>query len=115
MTEETRTESDSFGPIEVPASAYWGAQTQRSLQNFPFPEHERMPLGIIYGLAHVKRAAAAVHKASGALTPEIADAIIAAADAILAGKHDDQFRLTSSPTNSKPALLPARDSAVTKP
>ena len=100
MTEETRTESDSFGPIEVPASAYWGAQTQRSLQNFPFPEHERMPLGIIYGLAHVKRAAAAVHKASGALTPEIADAIIAAADAILAGKHDNQFPLTIWQTGS---------------
>ena len=100
MTEETRTESDSFGPIEVPASVYWGAQTQRSIENFPFPPHERMPIGIIYGLAHVKRAAAAVHKASGALTPEIADAIIAAADAILAGEHDDQFPLTIWQTGS---------------
>ena len=44
---ETRTETDSIGPIEVPAQAYWGAQTQRSRQNFPFPAHERMPLGIV--------------------------------------------------------------------
>jgi fumarate hydratase, class II len=96
----TRTESDSFGPIEVPASAYWGAQTQRSIENFPFPPHERMPLGIVYGLTHVKRAAALTHKASSALLPEIADAIIAAADAILSGKHDDQFPLTIWQTGS---------------
>jgi fumarate hydratase, class II len=96
----TRIESDSFGPIEVPASAYWGAQTQRSLTNFPFPPHERMPLGIVYGLTHVKRAAALTHKASGALPSEIADAIIAAADAILSGKDDDQFPLTIWQTGS---------------
>jgi fumarate hydratase, class II len=96
----TRTESDSFGPIEVPASAYWGAQTQRSIENFPFPPHERMPLGIVYGLTHVKRAAALTHKASGALPSEIADAIIAATDAILSFKHDDQFPLTIWQTGS---------------
>ncbi len=96
----TRTESDSFGPIAVPASAYWGAQTQRSIENFPFPPHERMPLGIIYGLAHVKRAAALVHKASGAMSDEIADAIVTAADAILSGQHDDQFPLTIWQTGS---------------
>jgi fumarate hydratase, class II len=97
---ETRTESDSFGPINVPASAYWGAQTQRSIGNFPFPAHERMPLGIIYGLAHVKRAAALTHKASRALPVGIADAIIAAADAILAGKHDAEFPLVIWQTGS---------------
>jgi fumarate hydratase, class II len=97
---KTRTETDSFGPIEVPAEAYWGAQTQRSIANFPFPPHERMPLGIVYGLAHVKRAAALVHKASGAMSAEIADAIVAAADAILAGKNDDQFPLTIWQTGS---------------
>jgi fumarate hydratase, class II len=96
----TRTESDSFGPIEVPADAYWGAQTQRSIANFPFPAHERMPLGIIYGLAHVKRAAALTHKASGALPEEIAGTIIEAADAILAGRHDDQFLLVIWQTGS---------------
>ncbi len=96
----TRTETDSFGPIDVPAAAYWGAQTQRSIENFPFPPHERMPIGIIYGLAHVKRASALVHKASGALTTGIADAIVAAAEAILAGRHDDQFPLTIWQTGS---------------
>jgi fumarate hydratase class II len=100
VTAETRTETDSFGPIEVPANAYWGAQTQRSIANFPFPAHERMPIGIVYGLAHVKRAAALTHKASGALPAGIADAITAAADAILAGKHDDQFPLVIWQTGS---------------
>ncbi len=95
-----RTETDSFGPIEVATSAYWGAQTQRSIQNFPFPVHERMPIGIIYGLAHVKRASALTHKASGAMPAPIADAIISAADAILAGKYDDQFPLTIWQTGS---------------
>jgi fumarate hydratase class II len=100
VTGETRTETDSFGPIEVPASAYWGAQTQRSIGNFPFPPHERMPMGIVHGLAHVKRAAALVHKASGTMPTPIADAIVAAADAILAGQHDDQFPLTIWQTGS---------------
>ena len=100
MTGATRSESDSFGPIDVPAEAYWGAQTQRSIGNFPFPPQERMPLGIMYGLAHVKRAAALTHKASGAMSAEIADAIVAAADAILVGKHDDQFPLTIWQTGS---------------
>jgi fumarate hydratase class II len=96
----TRTETDSFGPIEVPADAYWGAQTQRSIGNFPFPTHERMPLGIVYGLAHVKRAAALTHKASGAMVAEIADAIVTAADAVIDGQHDDQFPLTIWQTGS---------------
>lgn len=100
MTGKTRTESDSFGVIDVPAHAYWGAQTQRSIANFPFPAHERMPLGIVYGLAHVKRAAALTHKASGALPAALADAIITAADAILAGNHDNQFPLVIWQTGS---------------
>ncbi len=100
MSGETRTEFDSFGPIEVPAFAYWGAQTQRSIANFPFPPHERMPIGIIYGLARVKHAAALIHKASGALPAEIADAITAAADAILASRHDKEFPLVIWQTGS---------------
>ena len=100
MTGVTRTETDSFGPINVPADAYWGAQTQRSIANFPFPAHERMPIGIIYGLAHVKRAAAFTHKASGALRADIADAVISAADAILAGKFDAHFPLVIWQTGS---------------
>lgn len=100
MTGNTRTEYDSFGPIDVPATAYWGAQTQRSITNFPFPAQERMPLGIVYGLAHVKRAAAHTHKASGAITPEIGDAIVLAADRILAREFDDQFPLVIWQTGS---------------
>ena len=50
----TRTETDSFGPIEVPATAYWGAQTQRSIENFPFGTREAMPIEIIHALAIVK-------------------------------------------------------------
>ncbi len=99
-SERTRTETDSIGPIEVPEAAYWGAQTQRSIANFPFAAHERMPIGIIHGLAHVKRAAALVHRKSAALDADIADAIVAAADAVIAGQHDDQFPLTIWQTGS---------------
>ncbi|WP_164117847.1 class II fumarate hydratase [Sphingorhabdus sp. Alg239-R122] len=99
-SEKTRTETDSIGPIEVPETAYWGAQTQRSIANFPFAAHERMPIGIIHGLAHVKRAAALVHRKSGELNANIADAIIDAADAIIAGQHDGQFPLTIWQTGS---------------
>jgi fumarate hydratase, class II len=95
----TRTETDSFGPIEVPASSYWGAQTQRSIENFPFPPHERMPLGIIHALALVKQAAARVNCKHG-LDQKIADAIEAAAAEVVAGQHDDQFPLTIWQTGS---------------
>ena len=99
MTSNTRTESDSFGPIDVPADAYWGAQTQRSIANFPFPPHERMPLGIIHALALVKQAAARVNRKHG-LDAKLADAIDAAAAEVVAGKHDDQFPLTIWQTGS---------------
>ncbi len=95
----TRTETDSFGPIEVPANAYWGAQTQRSMSNFPFPPHERMPLGIIHALALVKQAAARVNRKHG-LDDKLADAIEAAAAEVVAGQHDDQFPLTIWQTGS---------------
>jgi fumarate hydratase, class II len=95
----TRTESDSFGPIEVPAAAYWGAQTQRSIENFPFPPHERMPIGIIHALAMVKLAAARVNRKHG-LDACIADAIEAAAQEVIDGSHDDQFPLTIWQTGS---------------
>ncbi|MDE2403521.1 MAG: class II fumarate hydratase [Sphingomonadales bacterium] len=93
---ETRTENDSLGPIEVPAAAYWGAQTQRSLQNFAFGPEERLPPAIIHGLVRIKRAAAVVN----ALPPGVADAIVAAADEVLAGRHDDQFPLAIWQTGS---------------
>jgi fumarate hydratase, class II len=96
---ETRTETDSFGPIEVPAEAYWGAQTQRSIANFPFPPHERMPIGIIHALALVKQAASRVNRKHG-LDAKLADAIETAAAEVVAGQHDDQFPLTIWQTGS---------------
>ncbi|QZH74217.1 MAG: class II fumarate hydratase [Erythrobacter sp.] len=97
--EDMRTETDSLGPIEVPAAAYWGAQTQRSLLNFPFPAHQRMPLPIVHALAAVKQAAARVNRRHG-LDATLADAIEAAAKAVGAGYHDDQFPLTIFQTGS---------------
>jgi fumarate hydratase class II len=96
---ETRTETDSIGPIDVPASAYWGAQTQRSIENFPFGPEERMPIGIVHALAIVKQAASRVNRQHG-LAAEIADAIEAAAADVAAGKFDDQFPLVIWQTGS---------------
>ncbi len=96
---DTRTETDSFGPIEVPASAYWGAQTERSIHNFPFGASERMPIGIVHALAIVKQAAARVNRGHG-LPAEVADAIEAAAASVAAGTHDDQFPLVIWQTGS---------------
>ncbi len=96
---DTRTETDSIGAIEVPASAYWGAQTQRSIENFPFDKMERMPIGIVHALAIVKQAAARVNRRHG-LAPEIADAIETAAASVAAGEHDDQFPLVIWQTGS---------------
>ena len=95
----TRTETDSFGPIDVPADAYWGAQTQRSIENFPFGPSERMPIGIVHALALVKQAAARVNRRHG-LAADLADAIEAAAAAVAAGQHDDQFPLVIWQTGS---------------
>ncbi|WP_421989827.1 class II fumarate hydratase [Qipengyuania sp.] len=96
---DTRTETDSIGPIEVPIDAYWGAQTQRSLTNFPFPDHQRMPLEIVHAQATVKQAAAKTNRKHG-LDATLADAIEAAAAAIRAGDHDDQFPLAIFQTGS---------------
>ena len=96
---DTRTESDSIGAIEVPASAYWGAQTQRSIENFPFGPGERMPIGIVHALAIVKQAAARVNRHHG-LDPALADAIEAAAAEVISGRHDDQFPLVIWQTGS---------------
>lgn len=99
MTQQTRTETDSFGPIEVPADCYWGAQTQRSLGNFPYGERERMPIRLVHAQAIVKQAAARVNRKHG-LDGSLADAMESAASAIIAGKHDDQFPLTIWQTGS---------------
>ncbi len=95
----TRTETDSFGPIDVPADAYWGAQTQRSIENFPFGARERMPVEIVHALALVKQAAARVNRAHG-LDAKLADAIDSAAASVSAGAHDDQFPLVIWQTGS---------------
>ncbi|MCA0978311.1 class II fumarate hydratase [Qipengyuania flava] len=96
---DMRTETDSLGPIKVPADAFWGAQTQRSLENFPFPPHQRMPLQIVHAQATVKQAAARVNRSHG-LDTKLAHAIEAAAEAIRRGEHDDQFPLTIFQTGS---------------
>jgi len=95
----SRTETDSIGAIEVPGDAYWGAQTQRSIENFPFGATERMPIGIVHALALVKQAAARVNRMHG-LDPKIADAIEAAAAEVASGKLDDQFPLVIWQTGS---------------
>lgn len=94
-----RKERDSFGDIEVPADRLWGAQTQRSLQNFRISS-EKQPIELIRALALVKRAAAQVNAELGTLTPELARAIIAAADEILDGRHDAEFPLVVWQTGS---------------
>ena len=81
----TRTETDTFGPIEVPADRYWGAQTQRSLQNFRIGG-ERMPIPLIHALGLVKKAAALVNKELGVLERALAEAIADAADEVVEGK-----------------------------
>jgi len=96
---DTRIETDGFGGIEVPADAYWGAQTQRSLQNFPFGVRERMPIEIIHALALGKQAAARANRSFG-LDDKIADAIEGAAAEVAAGKLDDQFPLVIWQTGS---------------
>ena len=99
MTQAKRLEADSLGEIEVPADAYWGAQTQRSLLNFPFASEERMPMAIIRALACVKQAAARINRRHG-LNADLADAIESASAEIAAGKLDDQFPLVVWQTGS---------------
>lgn len=87
---ETRIERDSLGPMEVPAEALYGAQTARAIVNFPISGLRPHPL-FVWATVAVKKAAATVNRELGELSPEIADAIIAAADEVLAGQHRDQF------------------------
>ncbi len=100
MTASTRTESDSFGPIEVPGDAYWGAQTQRSIENFPFGAREQMPAEIVHALGFVKQAAARVNARSGGLDAGLGEAIQQAAGEVASGMHDDQFPLVIWQTGS---------------
>jgi fumarate hydratase class II len=94
-----RTERDTFGPIDVPADRLWGAQTQRSLQNFDI-SGERQPREIIRALAQVKRASATVNHALGLLDAAKTDAIVAAAQEVIEGRHPDEFPLVVWQTGS---------------
>src|ERR1700735_489070 len=95
----TRTETDSFGPIEVPAEHYWGAQTQRSLQNFRIGG-ERMPLPLIHAYGALKKAAALANMKLGLLDAKLCDAIVKAADEVMAGRMDEDFPLVVWQTGS---------------
>src|SRR5271155_5757211 len=96
---KTRTETDTFGPIEVPADRYWGAQTQRSLQNFKIGG-ERMPAPVVHALGVVKRAAAIANVSLGQLDKKLGDAIEAAAQEVIDGKLDEHFPLVVWQTGS---------------
>jgi fumarate hydratase class II len=95
----TRTETDSFGPLEVPSDKYWGAQTQRSLQNFPIG-WERQPIAIVRALGVIKKACAQANLALGKLDEARAEAIIEAASEVIAGELDDNFPLVVWQTGS---------------
>src|SRR3954453_1260472 len=95
----TRTEKDTFGPIDVPAERLWGAQTQRSLQNFDI-SGERQPKEIIRALVQVKRSSAVANHLLGLMDDRKASAIIAAADEVLAGQYGDEFPLVVWQTGS---------------
>jgi fumarate hydratase class II len=96
---KTRVETDTFGPIEVPADRYWGAQTERSLRNFRIGE-ERIPLPLIRALAIVKRAAAETNRSLGLIDARRARAIARAAQEVIDGKLDDHFPLVVWQTGS---------------
>ncbi len=95
----TRTETDTMGPIEVDEARYWGAQTQRSLQNFRIGS-ERMPHEIIGALATIKKASAIVNRDLGLLPPETCGLIVAAADEVIRGEHAAEFPLVVWQTGS---------------
>jgi fumarate hydratase class II len=99
MTESTRVERDSMGTLDVPASALWGAQTQRAIQNFP-PSGLRMPRAFIRALGLVKHAAAGANAELGDLPRDLSQAIQAAALDVAAGRYDDQFPLDVFQTGS---------------
>ncbi|QDY69176.1 class II fumarate hydratase [Qingshengfaniella alkalisoli] len=95
----TRTESDSFGPLEVPADKYWGAQTQRSIMNFPIG-WEKQPVAIVRALGVIKKACAQANIELGKLDAERGEAIVQAAGEVVDGKLDDNFPLVVWQTGS---------------
>ena len=116
-----RTESDSMGVLSIPAGKLWGAQTQRSIQNFPIGGPEsKMPLPILYAMATVKKCCAQYNKATGKMDALVADAISQAADEVVAGKLDAHFPLvifqtgsgTQSNMNTNLSAMPSLAAAI---
>ncbi|HCK05832.1 MAG TPA: class II fumarate hydratase [Flavobacteriaceae bacterium] len=97
---EYRIEKDTMGPVEVPANKLWGAQTERSRNNFKIGPAASMPLEIVYGFGHLKKAAAYTNCDLGVLSAEKRDLIAQVCDEILSGQHDDQFPLVVWQTGS---------------
>ena len=97
---EYRIEKDTMGEVKVPADKYWGAQTERSRNNFKIGPPASMPLEIIYGFAYLKKAAAYANEELGVLSADKRDLIARVCDEILDGKHDDQFPLVIWQTGS---------------
>ncbi|MEF8818852.1 MAG: class II fumarate hydratase [Haloferacaceae archaeon] len=97
--EDYRVERDSLGEMRVPADAYWGAQTQRAVENFPIGD-EPMDRRFVAALGAVKKAAAQANRDLGLVDEAIADAVVAAADEVIAGEHDDQFPVDVYQTGS---------------
>jgi len=100
MSESFRVEKDTMGEVRVPSSAYWGAQTQRSRDNFKIGQTATMPLEIVYGFAYLKKAAAHANHDLGVLPLQKKNLISQVCDEILAGDHDDQFPLVVWQTGS---------------
>ncbi|MDB4095274.1 class II fumarate hydratase [Amylibacter sp.] len=96
---KNRIETDSFGPLEVPSDKYWGAQTQRSIMNFPIG-WEKQPIAIIRALGVIKKACAQANNEAGKIPKDLANAIISAADEVIQGKLDDHFPLVVWQTGS---------------
>ena len=92
QAQDTRTETDSMGAVEVPADRYWGAQTERSLHHFAIGD-DRMPVDVVRAFGLLKKAAAQVNRELGKLPPDKADLIVAAADEVIDGTLDDHFPL----------------------
>ena len=97
---EFRIEKDTMGDVKVPAAKYWGAQTERSRNNFKIGEAASMPLEVVYGFAYLKKAAAHANCQLGVLAEEKRDLISKVCDEILAGKHDEEFPLVIWQTGS---------------
>ena len=97
---EYRIEKDTMGEVKVPADKYWGAQTERSRNNFKIGPSGSMPKEIVEGFAYLKKAAAYANAELGVLPVEKRDAIAVVCDEILAGKLDDQFPLVIWQTGS---------------